>query len=574
MKSKAIFLLGILASAQLLGCRPPPGRRDFQVQASGGGGATGGEPANGGTGNPKSGELSVELTEPLLRILQPSGGTQDARCSDSTQSSKSQLRLLTRDEYQNTVKDILMVTADFRSTLPTDAIVFGFPNNADERKISDAHASAYLDTAIEIAGATKSKLTTLVACEESTGLACAQKVVDGLAPKLWRRPLNAAEKTALVDLYKKGLAVSASQGMTLLLSNLLLSPYFLYRMEIGKENTLTAYELASALSYFFWGSSPDNILQGLAASGELSKEATLLAQAQRLLSDKRSKYTTAGFARGWLNSQAVVGDDKDAIAFPLFTDSIKTSMAAEAEDTFDFLLKQPNSTFETLFNSDFTVGPPKLATYYKGQSVVESGITKIKFPNTPRKGILGLGSILAHNSSPAETHPILRGNFVLDKIFCDTPPPTPANLDVQIPMFSNTLTTRQRFAEHTKNAACSICHISIDGIGFGMEDFDTVGIYRETDNGKLIDTAGEVVKIDGATTKFTGVGGLSSYIANSVQAKRCFVVEWYRFAHGHAESSADVCAIRDIANKFEKGSMSLSQLLITIITHHSYANKE
>ncbi|MBC7661182.1 MAG: DUF1592 domain-containing protein [Chitinophagaceae bacterium] len=586
MMNHSIKILGGLILFGLsIGCKPPSKPGSFRTTHGGGGGSkatsspgstsSGDETVATNPGKAVIGGADLNLTrDTLSKIMQPPGGEQDTACSGKSLSSKNQLRLLTQNEYQNTVKDILGIMSDYRTNLPSDGIVFGFSNNADSGTVNDDHASAYLEVSLAIAAEVKSKLPTLVNCDESTGLVCAQKVIDTLAPQLWRRPIEDSEKTALLDVYKIGLASSPKDGITMLLSNLLIAPDFLYRMEIGKNKALNAYELASALSYFFWGTSPDATLQSLAASGDILKDATLLAQATRLLADARSKFTTAEFARGWIETNAILDDEKNVVAFPLFTDSIKNSMAAEAKNTFDYITKQPTSTFETLFTADYTLGPAALATYYKGQSVTEGAVTKIKFADTPRRGILGLGSILAHNSSPAETHPIMRGNFVLEKLFCHISPSTPKGLNPEIPAASSTLTTRERFAVHTSNEACAGCHIPIDGIGFGMEDFDGAGLYREMDNGKKVDTSGEVVGIDNLTTKFNGVGELSNYISKSSAAKRCFVVEWYRFAHGYAERPADICAIRDIANKFEKGSMTLPQLLINIVTHPSYAKRE
>lgn len=495
-------------------------------------------------------------------------------CQNKPTEGRKSLRLLTKDEYKNSLTDILKIKDDPTGVLPPEVKVHGFRNNVEKGRVSSDHLQAYIEIAVNIADAVKPQLQTLAGCTEDAGEACAQKVIATIAPKLYRRPLTDAEKAQALATYKKGLAVSAREGMTLLLSSLLISPSFLYRSEIGDQSgKLTPWEIASALSFFFWGTSPDDQLTSLAASGKLLDEATMLAEAERLWKDKRSRFITDEFSRGWLHSLMVKGSSKDAkLNFP---QEIKDLMAQEAEDTFDYLMKQPKGTFASLFTNDFTIGSPKLAEFYKGQSVNEGGVSKIKFPNMPRKGLVTLGGVMASHASSIETHPIKRGEFVLTNMLCFVPPPTPAGLNVQVPAPKEGMTTRQRFAEHSKSDACKGCHLKIDGIGFGLEDFDTLGLYRDMDNGLKVDDAGELVGVDGTNTKFNGAGAMSEILAESTQAKRCFSLQWYRLAHGRTieEGDGDLCAARDIAVKFSKDELSLSELLVKIISSPSYVKR-
>lgn len=359
----------------------------------------------------------------------------------------------------------------------------------------------------------------------------------------------------------------------MLLTGMLISPNFLYRSEIGKDGALTSYELASALSYFFWGTVPDAALNSAAASGDILKEATMMAQAERLWASPKSVYASTEFANSWLEAKRIRGANKNDMKFPTFTQDIRNAMAVEAEDTFNHLVRQDKASFESLFTTDYTIGTESLAAFYKGQASKEGALTKVKFPNTPRKGVLGLGAVLGHLATAVETHPIKRGEFVLKQMFCHIAPPTPAGLDVMIPAQQEGVTTRERFAKHTASPVCAGCHVAIDGIGFGMEDFDSTGLFREIDNGKKVDNSGEIHEVDEAPTKFAGVGELSSYIAESTQARRCFVVQWFRLAHGHTERPADICSIRDLANKFEKGDLTIPQLLMKLVTHQSFTKK-
>lgn len=558
----------VLVAMIFASCKKAPSRISFGsgVIKGGEGTVTGSTP--GGTTpieNPNTPEARKETIE---TIMLSAGDAADDSCKAKPLKGRASLRLLTKDEYQNSVKSILKVSGDYRSKLPRDAVFEGFRNNVDFGRVSEDHAALYLEAAIEIADEINGNIKSLGGCS-AVDEACASKFIDAIGRKLWRRPLETAEKDSLKGTYKAGAGSSVRHGMTMMISRMLMSPNFLYRSEIGKDGALTPYELASALSYFFWGTSPDDSLIALAASGKLSEEATLVAEAQRLLKDEKSRFATTEFARAWLDPQSVKGAIKDESIFPGFSQTIRDAMAAEAEDTFDFMVRD-DLKFENLFNSDFSIGNSTLARYYGAELKGD----KISFAGTSRKGVLGYGAVLSLLASPKETHPIRRGNFVLGKVFCQYPDPTPPGLNVAVPEYDPKMSTRERFAKHTESQACASCHKAIDGIGLGMEDFDGAGLFRENQAGKKVDTSGVIVNIDGrASSSFSGLGSLSDYIAKSKQAKRCFAVEWYRLAHGHMERPQDICAMRDVANSFESGDMSLGELLVRIITHPSYRSK-
>lgn len=502
----------------------------------------------------------------------------DDSCSGKPRGfGRKSLRLLTNAEFSNSLKDILKTADNPSGRLPPESKVDGFPNNIDNNRVSPDHLSAYMDVAISMAESVKPSLRTLVGCAEDAGASCGQKVVDILGPKLFRRPLTAEEKTFALSIYQKGAAVSPKEGMTLLIASLITSPNFLYRSEIGDATgKLDGYEIAGALSYFFWGTVPDDALVANAANGKLLTEDGLKAEALRLLASPKSRFVMDEFSRGWLESEKILGTSKDpAIAAPL-TMGILKAMYAEANDTFDFLMRQPNGTFESLVSSDFTIGSPELATFYGGQSAVDGGVNKIKFGTTGKKGLVTLGAVMASHARSDESHPIKRGDFVLQKMFCFVPPPTPEGLEVLIPPKDPSLTTRQRFAKHSSVPGCAGCHIKLDGVGFGLEDYDTLGRFREKDaNGKPVDASGVVIDTKGKKSIFNGGGELSDEIAKSAEAKRCYTIHWYRYAHGRSVSSADsdVCATRDLAVKFADGKIPLNELLIKIITDSSYTKR-
>lgn len=495
------------------------------------------------------------------------------QCSAASGKSRAKLRLLNRKEYQNTLVDILLVTKDYSSYLPEEARVSGFANNVDALKVNDTKITAFMGNAMEIATEILPTLPLLISCKYEDGQSCAEAFLSKKAEQLWRRPLTAAEKTSLLSLYKANATASKEDAMLLLMSTVLISPNFLYRFEVGKEGALDAYEIASALSYFFWGRPPDQSLLVLAENGKIKSDATLLSEAKRLLADDRGKYLTREFSEAWLSFQKGIGVAKDKTAYPKLTEELQKAMGAEVEDSMDYWIRAENKTFEGLFTADYSLASKDLAAYYGETYSLENSIGKTKFTKTPRRGVLGFGAVLASLATATETHPIKRGDFVLKNMFCKLPEPTPIGLMVKVPDPQPNLTTRERYAQHSANAACRSCHVAIDGIGFGMEDFGAGGEFRSKENGKDIDATGSVVGIDKKTIPFDGTAKLSEAIAQSREAKRCYVVEWFRMANGQIESEQDVCSIRSIADRFEVGKMTVAELLIAIITDPSYSAK-
>lgn len=494
-------------------------------------------------------------------------------CADSSVVGEPSLRLLVRDEYQNTVRDVLKVKTDYRSSLPVEIEVHGFKNNTDIAAVSDSHLNAYLQTAVAIADEVVPNLKTLVGCEATEKATCATKMVALLGPALWRRPLTTEESKSLSSFYARVSTAPADEAMRALLSRLLLSPNFLYRSEIGKSGTLSPYETASALSYFFWGTVPDQILLDLAKNGTLTEETVLVAQANRLFDDPKANFLMDTFGQGWLGYQKLEGVTKDKKAFPSYSTDVQNLMIAEARDTFQHLVRRPGSKFSDLFQNDYSIGPPKLAEFYQAESSSEDGLQKIHDSESTRRGILGFGAILGTLASNFETHPIKRGHFVLENLLCHVPDPTPEGAVFKIPDVNPEMSTRERFAAHSNNAACKGCHIRIDNIGFGLEDFDGVGIFRATDNGKPIDASGTMIGIDGKDTKFEGTGDLSNKLAGSRQARRCMVLQLYRYAHGHMEKEKDICGVRALAESFEGKKLTLRDLIIEMTTHRGFQKR-
>jgi hypothetical protein len=488
-------------------------------------------------------------------------------CKDETSPNTPVLRMLTRTEYRNSVKDLFGLTSDYGEHLPLENMTHGFRNNTLINQVTDAHLEAYLSNAKDIAAEIIPNMQKIAGCSVTAGASCAATFIKDIGSRIWRRPLTTEESARMNGLFKTGAAFSNDEGFGLVIRAFLSSPYFIYRTEIGSDGSLDAYELASALSYFLWSTVPDETLRKNAESGAILKEATLVSEAKRLLTDPKGRAAVVAFADSYLNYSAVLNVSKDGTKFANFTSKIREAMAKETEDTMDYWIRKKQAGFSTLFSSDMTVGDPMLAQFYKSQSKREGDLSILSHTDTTRRGVLGMGSILASLATANETHPIKRGEFVTSHLLCDVLPPPP--VAVPFPAAKPGLSTRERFAAHSV-PACAGCHKKLDGTGFGMEDFDAVGVYRQMDEGKPVDSSGDLFEVDDQDQHFSGIGELSALLAQSRQAKRCFAVQLFQQAQGRFVAAKDVCGVRSIVDSFTSKDMTIADLIIKVITNPSY----
>ncbi len=502
----------------------------------------------------------------LDKIFAPS-----SECSADAGSVAVQLRRLTRHELRLSVENLFNLNLDIEKDLPPDESVFGFKNNSSLNLVSIDHAVAYARVADKIALAVLDKgLMTELACSEADGQACASRLIQEWGPRIWRRPLSNAEIPALENVYAIGAEAGIKNGLQLTLRALLTAPAFLYRSEIGKDGKLDPYEWASALSYFFWSSGPDAELLAKAADGSLLNDQVLAQEVQRLLASPRAKEGLKSFVDSWTGYSQVLQVSKDMSRFPQFNSETRVQLARETEDFFDHVVRSSNGSLQDLLLADYSLGDQTLAAYY--QVPWESASGRLDFSAQERRGILGHASILASLSYAHETHPIKRGTFIREHILCEELLPPPPTLMIQPPPPKEGATTRERFAAHTAQPVCKGCHIRIDGVGFGMEDFDAIGMLRTKDNNKAVDSSGELFDVDGQTRTYQGGRQLTELLGKSERVERCFALQWFRQAYGRVESEADICTIRSLGSEFHAG-MSIRDLMVKVITHPSYRHR-
>jgi hypothetical protein len=546
-------------------------------------------PAGGTVGGPGSvsggrdGGTSASSTDGEDK---PSGiGTQVfALCGGGPEApSPRLLRLLTRREYQNTVQSLLFVQDADVSNLPIEPRVRGYDNNAGASVVTSRHVDEYMSASEALVKkALAEQRGQLVPCQASEA-GCASKFVQTFGRRAFRRPLRSDEQARYEAMFAADLTGGDfDQGVALAMRAMLVSPSFLYRSEVGEPQAdgsfvLTPYEIASALSYLYWGSMPDQALFDAAERGALQTKAQREAEARRLLADARASAQLAAFSLQWLRSDNALNAFKDKAIYPAFTDSLRGAMLEEQARFVTDVALTRDGKFGELFRADYVFANDELARFY-GLSPQGNTFSKLSVPPaSQRGGLLGLGAVLAAHAHSNESSPIKRGLFVRDRLLCQDLPPPPANLDTTPPGLDPTLTTRARFGKHTASAACSGCHQFIDGVGFGFEGFDGIGQLRTVENGLPVDTSGELRGLEslGEPTRdaFQGTRALSELLAESPNAQRCMTLQYYRFARGYEERDQDACSLDKLQQGFANKDLTIKELLVQLAMLDSFTRR-
>ena len=414
---------------------------------------------------------------------------------------------------------------------------------------------------------TTSTRARIMVCEEETD-ACARQILEAFTLRAWRRPASAAELDRLMSFTTLASAQGDSweQGVRLSLQSVLVSPHFLYRVEIDPDpastepHPLTDFELASRLSYFLWSSMPDDELLGLAQAGMLQDADVLRAQAERMLMDPRAEALIDNFAGQWLFARKVDDHVPDYEVYPSYDAELGESMKRELELFFrDFLYE--DIPVDEMLTADFTYVDARLAAHY-GVTASGADFTRVTLPPERRAGLLGKGAILMVTSHATRTSPVKRGVWVLEQLLCAAPPPPPPGVEGLEDQELTAGTLRERMEMHRRDPVCASCHQLMDPIGLGLETFDGIGAYRTEDAGEPIDSSGTLP--DGAS--FSGAVELSTILAEDPRFSRCVAKQMMTYALGRGmEHTADEAWIDEITRSYTAGGAHLRALILSIV---------
>jgi cytochrome c553 len=406
--------------------------------------------------------------------------------------------------------------------------------------------------------------------------ACAGKILMNLARRAYRRPVTAADGEAPIGFYKQARENGGDfdAGIRSGVARILSSPSFLYRIERdpagvrpGAAHTISDLELASRLSFFLWSSIPDEKLLDLAAAGRLREPGVLAAQVRRMIADERADALVNNFTGQWLqlrNLESKVAPD--LLLFPDFDDNIRKAFRRETELLFAHIMRENRSALE-LLSADYTFLNERLARHYGIPGVYGGRFRQVQLTDPNRRGLLGHGSILSLTSVATRTSPVFRGKFILST-FLNTPPsPPPPNVptleDSTKAAATAPKTVREQLELHRNNAACASCHKIIDPPGFALENFNSVGQWRNAGpDGAPVDAAG--VLADGS--KVDGPAALRNALLSRPDAFVSTLTErMLTYALGRGLEPADMPVVRRVVRKAAQNDYRVASIVMGIV---------
>jgi hypothetical protein len=414
---------------------------------------------------------------------------------------------------------------------------------------------------------------------------CAEKILGELGKRAYRRPLTETDLADLLEYYREGRAANGfEEGIRSGITGILASPYFLYRVEQvpegvqpGQTYRVDDLTLASKLSFFLWNTIPDDELLDLAVRGELGKEKVLREQVTRMLKDPRAGTLAANFVFHWLDMRRLGEVEPDRAIFPY---------ASGRGDPRGDYLKELELFAKSIFDEDRNVADLLTAkhTYLNERLALLYGITDVKgdqfrrveLENPARWGLLGKGAVLMAAAYPNRTSPVLRGSFILEYIVGAPPPRPPLN----VPPFpeaeigtAKARTVRDIMAKHRENPVCFSCHGVMDPLGFALENFDAVGVWRDKDRyaGTVIDSKAELP--DGTTVN--GPNELREALAKDPeQFVRTFTQRFLTYALGRVVDYRDMPAVRKIVREAKRDNYRFSSLVWQIVTSEPFQMRQ
>ena len=410
---------------------------------------------------------------------------------------------------------------------------------------------------------------------------CAEQIITRLAGRAYRRALTAHDRDGLMGFYRRTSATGGfDEGIRMALQAILASPYFVFRFESapaavapGALYDISDVDLASRLSFFLWGSIPDEELLTLAQEKKLSRKATLDRQVHRMLADPRAEALSTRFAAQWLRLQDVEKVRPDVFWFPDYDQQLGDAMRRETELFFADIVRNDRSFFD-LFTADYTFVNERLARHYGMPRVSGAAFRRVKYPDGSRRGLLGHGSVLVQTSLANRTSPVLRGKWVMQVLIGMAPPPPPPDVpgldETSDARNGKPLTTRQRMEIHRKNPTCNACHQYMDPIGLSLDNFDVTGRWRYRENGTDLDTHGTMY--DG--TPVTNLVDLNTaLLSRPIPLVRSFTENLMAYATGRRVEDYDQPTIRAIAREAEANGYRMSSFISAIIRSPAFRSK-
>lgn len=508
----------------------------------------------------------------------PIDGDDGGAAEDEFEPSPGGMRRLLRHQYVGSIGYLLGAAAAAAASPPEDYPLHGFdaigaaelalPETAIERAETSARAVA------AAAVGDLQRLAEFVPCVAAAAPAasCYESVAVDFGRLAWRRPLVDDEVRALVEIAEDGATwgQSFAAGLQYQLMALLQSPHFLYMIEVGEPDeegpsrrVLTPLELATRMSFFLLGRTPDAALLAQAEAGALVTEAQVRAAAEAMLKRAEARAMLATFYSELLLLRDLPGLSKNAELFPQFTPALAEAMSQETLRLIEEIVWEQDGDVLGLIDAEFSFIDAKLAALYGVPEPTGPGFEAVALPDAQgRAGLLGHASFLARFAHPAITSPTRRGQFIRTRLLCDVILPPPPGVDTTLPAGEPGApqTMKEKLTQHMKDPSCAGCHQAMDPLGLALENFDALGSFRAEDQGLVIDASASAVDLG----EFTGARELAALLVADPRTASCVIKNFIRGGLGRLEGRGELSILADLEDSFEADGHRVQHLLVEL----------
>jgi len=487
---------------------------------------------------------------------------------------------LTAEQYRNTIADLYGPALPRLPLEPDTNPYLFYTIGAATSSVSQTGVERYAESAFAVAEAVfddPARIERIFSCVPAAADDdCAETFVREQGLRTLRRPLTDEEVDRWLSVSRDTADGDPMRGLETVLAGLLQTPHFLYRVELGEPDPAvpgrmrySSYEMAQRLSYLVWNTTPDDALLEAAARDELTDPVQIEAHTRRMLDDPRARRAVQDFFSQYLYLKQLARAERDPERYPGASPELIAAMETEVRLLVDDLVFRRNADIRRLFSDRRGYVNADLAALY---GVDAPGASEVSFvpvdfgPDIPRAGVLTLGAFLTMNAHPTETSPTLRGKYVRERVLCQSVPPPPDDIDLNLePTEGDPPTLRERLEQHRSDPACAGCHAYIDPPGYLFENYDSIGRFRTEVDGYPVDATGD---LDGVP--LNDARDLAVVLRDSEQVGRCMAQQLYRHATGRLDEPGERPSLEAIQEEFAASGYRFADLIVAIATSEGF----
>jgi hypothetical protein len=539
----------------------------------------------------------------------PAGGGAPVAVHHETQAGLAPLRRLSREQYANTVRDLLGITDPATDDLPIDEGAGGFYSNVIA-PVSELQIEKYRTAAELLAARAAENLPAVLPCDPGQP-DCADRFIARFGRRAYRRPLLPAEEARYRQLFAETRArADFRSGVRVVIETMLQSIHFLYRFEpapaVDRASVvaLPPYAMASRLSYFLWNTMPDETLFAAAEANALATTEQIAAQAARMVADARFIDAAVSFHLQWLDVVELPGKEKRKSMHPLWGENLRTLMHEETVRFVTDVIRTGDGRLETLLTAPYTIAAGPLVTLYgpaskqpgpKKEDAKEpkSILDKARLADEPprvkpaelpwrrldldpsqRAGLLTQASVLTVHAHWDTSSLVHRGKLIREKLLCEVLPPPPPEVNNTLPPADPKVSARERFEEHRAEVSCAKCHRLIDPLGAPFEMFDAIGNYRTKDGPNPVDSEGELTGTRNNDGPVKNAAELARRLATADEVRECVARQWLRYALGREETPDESASLATALAAFRASDYRIPALVVAITKTDAFRNQQ